>query len=88
MLTQRKPEELTDVERQRLHRAHQHLRNASQQLEALTVIDPMPRRWAAQPAPVEALQAATGDLNAAVQGLWKAQHELLGLEPPTGPAPG
>lgn len=87
MQTQRRPEELTDEERQRLHRAHQHVRNASQQLEALTVIDPMPRRWAAQPAPVEALQAATHDLNAAVQSLWEAQHELLGLERPAAPTP-
>lgn len=86
METQRKPEELTDAERQRLHRAHQHVRNASQQLEALTVVDPMPRRWAAQPAPVEALQAAAAELSSAVQGLWQAQHELLGLEPPAGPA--
>jgi hypothetical protein len=85
--TQRKPEELTDEERQRLHRAHQHVRNASQQLEALTVIDPMPRRWAAQPAPVEALHAATAELNAAVQGLWQAQHELLALERPADPTP-
>lgn len=51
------------------------------------MIDPMPRRWAAQPAPVEALQAATHDLNAAVQSLWQAQHELLGLEPPAAPTP-
>lgn len=87
METQRKPEDLTDEQRQRLHRAHQHVRNASQQLEALTVIDPMPRRWAAEPAPVEALHAAVHELHTAVEALWRAQQELLGLEPPGSPTP-
>jgi hypothetical protein len=80
----RKPEELDEDERQRLHRAHQRLRNASQALEALTVIERQPRRWAANPAPPEALDAATAELHGAVQELWRAQRELLAIEPPAG----
>jgi hypothetical protein len=77
--TRRKPEELSDTDRQRLHRAHQRLRNASQALEALTVVEPPPRgRWAAKSAPPEALAAAQADLDAAYRDLCTAQEELLG----------
>ncbi len=78
----RKPEELSEEERQRLHRAHQRLRNASQALEALTVIEPLRGRWRPTPAPPEALDAAVAELGTACQELWGAQRELLGLEPP------
>jgi hypothetical protein len=80
---QRKPEELSDEERQRLHRAHQRLRNASQALEALTVVTPVRGRWTANPAPPEALDAAVAELDTAWQELSDAQRELLGLEPPS-----
>jgi hypothetical protein len=79
----RKPEELSDEERQRLHRAHQRLRNASQALEALTVVVPVRGRWTATPAPPEALEAAVSELDTASRELWAAQGELLGLEPPS-----
>ena len=82
MDVQRKPEELSDDERQRLHRAHQRLRNASQALEALTVVVPVRGRWTATPAPPEALDAAVAELDRASRELWGAQRELLGLEPP------
>ena len=80
----REPAELGEDERQRLHRAHQRLRNSSQALEALTVIEKQPRRWAANPAPAEALDAAAAELHGAVQELWRAQRELLVVEPPAG----
>jgi hypothetical protein len=48
------------------------------------VIEKQPRRWAANPAPPEALDAAAAELLGAVQGLWRAQHELLVIEPPAG----
>lgn len=81
---QRKPEELSEEERQRLHRAHQRLRNTSQALEALTVIEPVRGRWPATPAPPEALEAAQVDLHRACQELWRTQRDLLSWEPPPG----
>jgi hypothetical protein len=73
----RAPEQLSEQERGRLHRAHQRLRNASQALEALTVVEPVRGRWVAQTAPAGALDAAGAELQAAWQELWDAQHELL-----------
>lgn len=84
METRRKPEELTEQERQRLHQAHQRLRNASHALEALTVVEQVRGRWAARPAPPEALQAAQDDLYEAGQELWRTQYELLSLRPSSG----
>lgn len=78
----RKPEELTAEQRQRLHQAHQRLRNASHALEALTVVQPVRGRWVATPVPAEALEAAQNDLHAASRELWRAQQELLGCVPP------
>jgi hypothetical protein len=77
----RAPEELSEQERGRLHRAHQRLRNASQALEALTVVEPVRGRWVARSAPAEALDAAGAELHAAWQELWAAQRDLLGLNP-------
>ena len=78
----RPPEELDEEERQRLHRAHQRLRNASQAFEALTVIEKMKGRWTATPAPPGALEAAGSELNRSYQELWAVLVELLGLSPP------
>jgi hypothetical protein len=80
----RRPEDLSEDERQRLHRAHQRLRNASQALEALTVIEPVKGRWKATPAPTEALEAAQLALHDASQEVWRAQRDLLGWDPPGG----
>jgi hypothetical protein len=80
--TQRKPEELSDEERERLRQAHQRVRNSSHALEALTVVKPVRGRWVATPAPLEALEAAQVELHDAYQELWSAQRELLGWEPP------
>ncbi|HEV7756967.1 MAG TPA: hypothetical protein VGO94_14020 [Mycobacteriales bacterium] len=81
MEVRRSPEELSEDERARLHRAHQRLRNASQALEALTVIEPVRGRWVARSAPAEALDAAGAELHEAWQELRRAQRELLGSEP-------
>jgi hypothetical protein len=78
-----RPDELGEDERQRLHRAHQRLRNASQAFEALTVIEKVRGRWAATPAPPEALAAAGDELAEAYGELWGALDELLGLKPTT-----
>jgi len=78
----RKPAELSEEQRQRLHWAHQRLRNASHALEALTVVEPVRGRWVATPVPAEALEAAQNDLHDAYQELWRAQQELLRCEPP------
>jgi hypothetical protein len=85
---QREPGDLSAEERERLHRAHEHLRNASRALEALTVITPVRGRWVAKPAPPDALEAAQLELHQACQNIWAVQEELLGWDPPTGaPAP-
>jgi hypothetical protein len=78
--TRRGPEDLSTEERQRLHRAHQRLRNASQALEALTVVEPVRGRWAAKSPPPEALGAAESDLRDAWQEIWTAQRDLFGDE--------
>jgi hypothetical protein len=78
----RKPEEFSKEQRQRLHRAHQSLRNASHALEALTVVEPVRGRWVPTPAPVEALEAAQNDLQRAYQELWRVHQELLCCDPP------
>ncbi|MFN2494814.1 MAG: hypothetical protein ABR608_02730 [Pseudonocardiaceae bacterium] len=88
MEARRKPEELSEEERQRLHRAHQRLRNASQALEALTVVEPVRGRWAATPAPFDVLDAAQVELYEAGEGLWQAQRELLCWEHPGAGAGG
>ena len=77
-----KPEELDEDGRQRLHRAYQRLRNAAQAFEALTVIEKVRGRWAATPAPPEALAAAGAELDGSYRELWAVLDELLGLTPP------
>jgi hypothetical protein len=78
-----RPDELDEDARQRLHRAHQRLRNASQAFEALTVIEKVKGRWAATPAPPEALAAAGSELDGSYRDLWAVLDDLLNLAPPT-----
>ena len=84
MQAQRKPEELSEEERDRLHQAHQRLRNTSHALEALTVVKPIRGRWVATPAPAEALEAAQAELHDACAAVWSTQREILGWDPPAG----
>lgn len=76
------PADLSDEERDQLHRAHQHLRNASHALEALTVVKQVRGRWVAAPAPIEALEVAALELQQACQNVWAVQSEVLGWAPP------
>jgi len=69
-----------------LHRAHQRLRNTSQALEALVATDPIRGRWAPEPAPAEALQAARADLAKAYEALERNNDDLVDWgAPPTQP---
>jgi hypothetical protein len=77
-----RPDELDEDGRQRLHRAYQRLRNASQAFEALTVIEKVKGRWAATPAPPEALAAAGSELDDSYRDLWAVLDDLLSLTPP------
>lgn len=82
MRTRRRPEELSEEERQRLHQAHQRLRNASSALEALTVVTPVRGRWQANPAPPDVLEAAQRELRDAYTRLGDVQDDLLGEDTP------
>ena len=81
---QRTPGELSEEERQRLHRAYQRLRNASQALEALTVVEPTRGRWTPTPAPPGALEAAHVEMHDAYREVWRSLRELFGWDPPPG----
>lgn len=80
----RKPAELSKEQRQQLHQAHQHMRNASHALEALTVVEQVRGRWTPAPAPDEALEAAQNDLHDACQKFWRVHRELLCCDLPAG----
>ncbi len=78
----RRPEALSDDDRETLHRAHQRLRNASQALEALVATDPIRGRWAPEPAPAEALQDARANLQTAYRQLEASHDELIDWDTP------
>jgi hypothetical protein len=77
------PEELTEDERRQLRRAHERLRTATQEVQALVATDPIKNRWAPEPAPPEILDAARRELQTAWEELTRSYRELLGWEPPT-----
>jgi hypothetical protein len=77
------PEELTQEERRQLRRAHERLRTATQDVQALVATDPIKNRWAPEPAPPEILDAARRELQTAWEELTRSYRELLGWEPPT-----
>jgi hypothetical protein len=77
------PEELTEDERRQLRRAHERLRTATQEVQALVATEPIKNRWAPEPAPVEILGAARRELQTAWDELTRSYRELLGWEPPT-----
>jgi DNA-binding SARP family transcriptional activator len=82
--TERGADELAAEERRRLRRAHERLRAASKELEALIATEPIKGRWAPEPAPVEILDAARADLQRAYAEVERSQHEVLGWEPAPG----
>jgi hypothetical protein len=77
------PEELTQDERRQLRRAHERLRTATQEVQALVATDPIKNRWEPEPAPPEILGAARRELQTAWEELTRSYRELLGWEPPT-----
>ena len=84
MEERRTPEALSEEDRQRLHRAYQRLRNASQALEALTVVEPLRGRWTPTPAPAGALEAAHLEMHEAYREIWRCLHDVFGWEAPAG----
>jgi hypothetical protein len=76
------PQELTEDERRRLRRAHERLRTAAQEMQALVATDPIKNRWEPEPAPPEILDAARRELQTAWEELTRGYRELLGWEPP------
>jgi len=76
----RTPEDLTEDERRRLRRAHERLRTASQELQALEATEPIKNRWEPEPAPAEFLEGARVDLYRTIAELVECHRELLGYE--------
>jgi hypothetical protein len=77
----RTPEDLSQDERKRLRRAHERLRTASQELQALEATEPIKNRWEPEPAPAEFLEGARADLYRSYAELAACHRELLGYEP-------
>lgn len=69
--------DLSPDERARLRRAHQNLRAASQELEALVATEPLRNRWAPEPAPPEILAAARAELLRTYEELTRCHEEIL-----------
>lgn len=78
------PEDLSEDERKRLRRAHERLRTASQELQALEATEPIKGRWEPEPAPAELLAGARADLHRSYSELTACHRELLGYEPDAG----
>ncbi len=68
-------------ERQQLRRAHERLRAASKDLEALIATEPIKGRWDPEPAPAEILDAARAELHDAYAGVMRRHREILGWRP-------
>lgn len=78
------PEDLSEDERKRLRRAHERLRTASQELQALEATEPIKGRWEPEPAPAELLAGARADLQRSYSELMACHRELLGYERDAG----
>jgi len=80
MTALRTPEDLSEEERKRLRRAHERLRTASQELQALEATEPIKNRWEPEPAPAEFLEGGRTDLYRAYAELVACHRELLGYD--------
>ena len=76
----RRPEELSEDDRERIRRAHHRLRKASQEVEALLAPRSMRGRWDPVAAPPEVLATVRAELADAYEALVRLHHELLGWE--------
>ncbi len=72
------PTELSPDERTQLRRAHERLRTASTELQALVATEPIRGRWAPEPPPPVILAAARAALHDAHAGLVAAEALILG----------
>jgi hypothetical protein len=88
MSERKRPEDLSEEDRQRLHRAHTRLRRASQGLEGLTAPEQLRGRWVPAPAPAEALDGARGEFQRAYDEVIRLTDELLDWNAPPAPAVG
>jgi hypothetical protein len=77
----RTPEDLSADERKMLRRAHERMRSASQELQALEATEPIKNRWEPEPVPADMLDAARADVHGAYRELARCHRELLGWEP-------
>jgi hypothetical protein len=82
----RRPEDLTDRDRESLRVAHQRLRKASQDCESLVTATSPRGRWQPTPVPPEVLASAGEALTKAYQQVWRLHRDLLGWAPPEPPA--
>ncbi len=74
------PEQLTEDDRRDLRRAHERLRTATQEVQALVATEPIKNRWEPEPAPPEILDAARRELQTAWDELTRSYRELLGWD--------
>lgn len=77
----RTPEDLSADERKALRRAHERLRSASQELQALEATEPIKNRWEPEPVPAGMLDAARADVHRAYGELATCHREMFGWEP-------
>jgi two-component sensor histidine kinase len=74
--TQRRTGDFDAEERKRLRIVHHRLRNASQAVESLLATEQLKGRWAPAPAPVEALDGALAELDAAIGAVVECHRDL------------
>jgi hypothetical protein len=84
----KRPEDLSDEDRERLHRAHTRVRRASQGLEGLTAPEQLRGRWVPAAAPAEALDGARGEFDRAYAEVCRLMDELLDWSESEAPAIG
>ncbi len=82
-MSSRRPEDLSEDDRERLRRAHHGLRKASQELEALTVPRPVRGRWDFVAAPPEVVMTALTELADACREVTTLHEELFGRDSST-----
>jgi hypothetical protein len=74
------PGELSEEQRVNLRRAHERLRTASKDLQALVATSPIKNRWEPEAAPAGILSAARLELTQSYSRLHELESEILGWE--------